>query len=89
MLMWEEKLAETKEQLPQTFASNRVGTLEQSLSAVTAVLGDDDPEDRGADDQAKGTKYDGKPLHEAKGRNGFPNFVKIHVHPTTRMNNEH
>ena len=74
-----------KEQLPQTVASNnnKVGDVEQSFSAATAALEDDDPQDRGEDDQAKGTKYDDKPLHEAKGRNGFPNFVKIHVHPTT------
>ena len=88
MLMWEEKLAETKEQLPQNVASNKVGDLAQSLSGAITVLKDDYPQDRGEDNQAKGTKYNGKPLHKAKGRNGFPNLVKIHVHPTTRMNNE-
>ena len=33
-----------------------VWDLEQSLSAFTAELEDDDPEDHGPDDQAKGTK---------------------------------
>jgi len=87
--MLEEKLAEMKEQLLQTVASNEVRDLQQSLGAATAVLEEDNPDDHGVDEEAEGTEDDGEPLHEAKGRNnGFPNFVKIHVHPTTRMNNE-
>jgi hypothetical protein len=85
--MLEEKLAEMKEQLPQTVAS-KVRDLEQSLGAATAVLEDEEPDDHGPEDEEQRPEDDGEPLHEAKGRNGFPNLVKIHVHPTTRMNNK-
>ena len=54
----------------------------QSLGSATAVLEDDDPDDHGPEDEEHQPEDDDDPLHEAKGRNGFPNFVKIHVHPT-------